>query len=330
MPNASQFEESIFRIRNEDQFNEAAIGIFRFQYRHNQVYHDFVKHLGTDIRTVSHYQDIPCMPIVFFKTHEIRCGDFVPEAVFTSSGTTGTVSSRHYVRRSVLYEESFTRCFERFFGDIRDIVFLALLPSYLERTGSSLVYMADKLIKNSGHPESGFYLDDHDRLAEMLRALKQQNRRVMLLGVSFALLDFAEKHSFPFPKLLLMETGGMKGRRREMTREELHGILGQAFHVENVCSEYGMTELLSQAYSLRAGRFYTPPWMKVIIRDVNDPFARVEGGKTGGVNIIDLANVNSCSFIASQDLGRAQDNGSFEILGRFDHSDLRGCNLLVV
>ena len=329
MLSAAAIESHIFRIRSTADFNRMALEAFRFQYDRNPVYRKFADSLGTNPSRIKTYQEIPFLPIEFFKTRQVVCGDFLPEAVFESSGTTGVATSRHAVKSLSLYEKSLLQGFMRFFGKPREYVFLALLPSYLERTGSSLVHMADRLIRLSGHPESGFYLHDYRQLAEKLSALKQQKAKVILLGVTYALLDLAEQYPINFPELIVMETGGMKGKRREMVREELHGILQKAFGVQNIYSEYGMTELLSQAYSEGEGLFATPPWMKILIRDVNDPLSYVPTGKSGGINIIDLANLYSCSFIATQDLGKCHSGGRFEVLGRFDNSDVRGCNLLV-
>lgn len=257
------------------------------------------------------------------------CGSKTPQVVFTSSGTTGMVQSRHPVSDITLYEKSFTCGFEHFYGKAEDYVILALLPSYLEREGSSLIYMVDSLIKQSNDESSGYFLYNHAELFDTLQRLQHKKKKVLLIGVTYALLDFAEAYSLNFPDLIVMETGGMKGKRRELIRAELHNILTAAFGVTSIHSEYGMTELLSQAYSSGGGIFRCPPWMKIQIRDMNDPLSQMENGYTGGVNIIDLANRYSCSFIATQDLGKAYSDGSFEILGRFDNSDIRGCNLLV-
>lgn len=329
MPNLSKIENDIFLIENDNDFNELALEIFYYQAENNSVYRAFIKHLGIDSKKITSYRQIPFLPVEFFKTHEIVTGHFNPEAVFTSSGTTGIATSRHYVKDLELYRESFFGGFKYFFGDIKSYVILALLPSYLEREGSSLVYMAEKLIKASQDKRSGFYLHDYEKLFYTLNNLKNSGKKVLLLGVTYALLDMAERFDVSFPELTVMETGGMKGKRKEMVREELHNILIGAFGVDNIFSEYGMTELLSQAYSKGEGIFNAPPWMKILIRDVNDPLTLMPAGKSGGINIIDLANIHSCSFIAVQDLGKVYADGSFEILGRFDNSDIRGCNLLV-
>ncbi len=329
MQETDAIERNIFNIKSETDFNAVALEIFRFQYNENKVYHKFVEELGVDTTILKDYREIPFLPIEFFKTHKVVCGDFEPEAVFQSSGTTGTATSHHFVKNIRLYEQSLLRGFELFFGKPEEYVFLALLPSYLERSGSSLVHMADLLVRLSNNEDSGFYLHDYHKLAEVLTKLKKQRKKVVLLGVTYALLDLAEQFPVEFPGLILMETGGMKGKRREMVREELHGILQSAFGVKSIFSEYGMTELLSQAYSKGGGIFSTPPWMKVLIRDVNDPLSLVAAGKSGGINVIDLSNIHSCSFIAAQDLGKRHTPTDFEVLGRFDNSDVRGCNLLV-
>lgn len=252
------------------------------------------------------------------------------QIIFTSSGTTGAKTSQHVVTDISLYEKSFLKAFEHFYGPVSHYCILALLPAYLEREGSSLVYMVDSLITKSRHSNSGFYLNNLDDLKKQLMLLQKKGQKTLLIGVSFALLDLAETMRFPLKNTIVMETGGMKGRRREMIRSELHQILKNAFGVEQIHSEYGMTELLSQGYSKGHGIFNCPPWMKVLIRDTEDPLSIQKSGKNGGINIIDLANLNSCPFIATQDLGKVHPNGSFEVLGRFDHSDIRGCNLMVV
>ncbi len=324
--------EHIRKDLSQQDFERIALDIFRFQVENNPVYSEYVGYLGRDVREIDSLQKIPFLPIEFFKTHKVitryTFDRPVESTVFRSSGTTGMQRSEHYVADLDLYEKSFTLGFEYFYGDIKDFVILALLPSYLERGDSSLVYMAKRLIEIGGKPESGFYLYNHEDLYKKLLALQSGGRKTILLGVSFALLDFAEKYSLDFPDLIVMETGGMKGRKREMVREELHGILKKAFGTEHIHSEYGMTELLSQAYG-RDGKFEFVPWAKVVIRDMNDPFTYLPEGRSGGVNIIDLANVFSCSFIETKDIGKLTGSG-FEILGRFDNSDLRGCNLMVV
>ncbi len=329
MPQLDLLKKRIFSISSLKEFNEIALQLFRYQYKNNAVYHSFVDGLHVRISEVRHFSKIPFLPVEFFKDHKVITGDFEPEIIFTSSGTGGSGTSRHFVKERSLYEESFQKTFELFFGKPKEYIILALLPSYLEREGSSLVYMTEKLIALSGHRESGFYLHDYEKLAGMLKKLRDENRKVMLLGVTYALLELAEEYPVDFPELILMETGGMKGKRKEMIREELHEILINAFRVPKVYSEYGMTELLSQAYSKGEGKFVTPPWMKVLIRDTNDPLTLLPDGKAGGINIIDLANIHSCAFLATQDLGKILPDVNFEVLGRFDNSDVRGCNLLV-
>ncbi len=330
MPKIKSLENKIFNIQGHDDFNEVALEIFHFQYENNVIYKQFVDFLNIRILEISHYSHIPFLPVEFFKTHNIVSGDYIADEIFTSSGTTGMQTSKHSVADIKLYEMSFIKAFEMFFGSVNDYVILALLPSYLERTGSSLVYMVNKLIGLSYFAESGFYLDEYEELSLLLQTLKKKKQKVLLLGVTYALLDLAEKYPIDFPELILMETGGMKGKRKELIRDELHYMLKSAFGVTSIYSEYGMTELLSQAYSKGEGIYSTPPWMKILIRDVNDPLSLLPFGKTGGINVIDLANVYSCSFIATQDLGKTNPNDSFEILGRFDSSDVRGCNLMVV
>ncbi len=319
-------KNQIFNIQSDADFNEFAIEIFHFQYLKNRIYRQFVDYHLEDINKVDHYSQIPFLPIEFFKTHKVLCEDFKPEIIFKSSGTTGN-NSYHHIADLKIYEQSFTTCFKMFYGTPEQYTILALLPSYLEQKGSSLVYMVQKLIEESNIPESGFYLHNYDELIEKLNKIK--NQKIILFGVTYALLDIAEKFELDLSELIIIETGGMKGRRKEMTREELHQKLCARFNVRNIHSEYGMTELLSQAYSKGNGVFETPPWMKVLINDTNDPKTIIPTGKTGGINVIDLANIYSCSFIATQDLGKIHQDNSFEVLGRFDASDIRGCNLMI-
>jgi phenylacetate-coenzyme A ligase PaaK-like adenylate-forming protein len=307
-----------------------ALKVFRFQYENNLVYREFCDFLKTDVQKVKTIQQIPFLPIQFFKSHSVISNTNPIQTIFTSSGTTGMVTSKHLVTDVSIYEESYRKGFSQFYGNIEDYVVLALLPSYLDREGSSLIHMVDDLIQLSNHPESGFYLHNYDELIEKIIQLDQSGQNVILIGVTYALLDLIEKHSFHLENTIIMETGGMKGKRKEMIREELHQQLCNGFGVKSIHSEYGMTELLSQAYSLGEGIFECPSWMQISIRDTEDALSYVREGKTGGVNVIDLANINSCSFIATQDLGKKYSNGSFEVLGRFDHSDIRGCNLMVV
>jgi hypothetical protein len=318
----------IDRIINPDVHridDSLILDCFKFQYDNCAVFRKYVKLLGIKVSSVD---DIPFLPARFFKTEKIYSSNREPEVIFTSSGTGGMDISRHYVADASVYRLSYTAGFRYFFGDISGYVVLALLPSYLERQGSSLITMVQGLIDDSGNPLSGFFLNNHDELFSVLQTLKKNDTPTMLIGVSFALLDFLEKYTIDFPKLTVMETGGMKGRREEITRNELHSIICSGFGVDSVCSEYGMTELLSQAYSRGRGIYRTPPWMKTVIRDTKDPFRRVPNETVGGVNIIDLANIYSCSFIETQDLGIMHADGSFEITGRFDESDIRGCNLM--
>ena len=319
----------IFSISGQKQFEKIALKVFRFQYENNLVYKKFCDLLKTDVQKVKSLQQIPFLPIQFFKSHEVVSNTNPVQEIFISSGTTGMITSKHLVTDVALYEESFRKGFSEFYGTIEDYVVLALLPSYLEREGSSLIYMVDDLLKQSKHPKSGYFLHDLASLYQTLLSLKETKQKTILIGVTYALLDFAEQFKIDFPELIVMETGGMKGKRKEMIRQELHEILCTSFGVKNIHSEYGMTELLSQAYSYGKGIFNCPPWMKILLRDTSDPLSLLEGKQSGGINVIDLANINSCSFIATQDLGKLNHNGSFEILGRFDNADIRGCNLLV-
>ncbi len=303
--------------------------IFRYQAAENEVYKRFVEALGLQPSAVQRVNDIPFLPVQLFKSHTIVSGDFIPEVTFSSSGTTGMEHSFHHVRYKEIYEQSYRRGFEYFYGNPEDYVILALLPSYQERNGSSLIYMVDDLINLSANADSGYFLYNHDDLYALLQRLQEKQKKVLLIGVTYALLDFTERYQLNFPNLIVMETGGMKGKRKEMIREELHQQLCKGFGVQQIHSEYGMTELLSQAYSQGNGTFACPPWMRVLIREVNDPLSLVKGDRIGGINIIDMANLHSCSFIATQDLGKIKSDGSFEVSGRFDNSDIRGCNLLV-
>lgn len=320
----------LFSISNQKQFEKIALKTFRYQYENNLVYQEFCDLLHTNVQKVKTLQQIPFLPIQFFKSHTVVSNNEAPQAIFTSSGTTGMTTSQHLVTDVSLYEESYRRGFSQFYGNIENYVVLALLPSYLEREGSSLIYMVKDLIQLSNQPESGFYLNNHDELIEKLIELDSLGQNVILIGVTYALLDLIEKRKFQLQNTIIMETGGMKGKRKEMIREELHQQLCAGFGVASIHSEYGMTELLSQAYSLGEGIFECPSWMQILIRDTEDALSYITNGKTGGINVIDLANRNSCSFIATQDLGKKYANGTFEVLGRFDNSDIRGCNLMVV
>lgn len=321
--------QEVFAIDNEESFAKIALQAFQFQAEHNHIYSQFVSGLGIDPASITTVEQIPFLPISFFKNHAVLSSAEPIQVTFTSSGTTGMITSSHGVTDPLWYEESFRRAFQLFYGDIKDYCVLALLPSYLEREGSSLIYMVRDLIEQSQNPDSGFYLYNHDDLYAQLQHQQAKKQPTILFGVTFALLDFAEQYHINFPELIIMETGGMKGRRKEMIREELHTILCNGFGVPAIHSEYGMTELLSQAYSKGQGIFECPPWMRIVTRDTNDPLSLTPAAQTGGINIIDLANINSCCFIATQDLGKVQPDGSFEVLGRFDNSDIRGCNLLV-
>lgn len=320
----------IFDISNFEDFEAKALKIFRHQVQNCQVYRHFVQLLGIDAQSVENLRNIPFLPIEFFKSHKVISSENRVNQIFKSSGTTGVLQSKHYVTDLDLYEKSFVKGFEHFYGEIENYTVLALLPGYLERKGSSLIYMIDYFIKKSSSAHSGFYLNNLEALSDALVALDSKGQKILLVGVTYALLDLIEKKRFKLKNTIIMETGGMKGKRKELVRQELHELLSKGFGVEQIHSEYGMTELLSQAYSLGKGIFETPPWMQIIIRDTEDPFSELETGKTGGINVIDLANINSCSFIATQDLGRKIGPDKFEILGRFDHSDIRGCNLMVV
>lgn len=321
---------TIFNIKTQTDFKDLALQIFKHQFKNNRVYRSFCDLLFKHPSDVKAIQDIPFLPIQFFKSHDILSSKNDIETTFTSSGTTGSVTSKHHVTDLNIYEQSFTKGFQQFYGDIQDYVVLALLPSYLERKGSSLIYMANHMVLQSKHPKSGFYLDNLSELRDTLRILDAERKKVLLIGVSFALLDLVETYQFNLKNTVVIETGGMKGRRKEMIREELHKLLKKGFGVDVIHSEYGMTELLSQAYSKGKGVFNCPNWMRILTRDTEDALSILPQGKTGGINVIDLANINSCSFIATQDLGRLRADNSFEVIGRFDNSDIRGCNLMVL
>ncbi len=322
-----EIEDKIFTVEPAD-FEQLALEVFQFQYNNNAIYQQYVNALsivGSNVRSID---QIPFLPIRFFKTAGIKTTVFEPEAVFESSGTTQTVNSRHYVKNLHLYRQSFLKAWSMFYGPVEGWCIIGLLPAYLERQNSSLVVMVNDMIKLSQHPHSGFYLYEHDKLARVLQELEMQGQKTLLIGVTFGLLDFAEKYPMPLQHTTIMETGGMKGRRKEMTREEVHGLLTSAFQTNAIHSEYGMTELLSQAYSYGNGIFNCPPWMKVLMRQDDDPLdVRVTG--SGIINVIDLANLYSCSFIATDDVGNLLPDGTFEVLGRVDASDIRGCNLLI-
>ena len=323
-------KDLIFNITSEASFNAAALAVFKHQFEYNSVYRSFCDLLYKHPSEVKRVQQIPFLPIQFFKSHTIVSNIKSADATFTSSGTTGSIVSKHFVSDLEIYKQSFRRGFKSFYGAIEEYTVMALLPSYLEREGSSLVYMANDMITQSNQPESGFYLHDLEALKNTLLKLEAKRQKTLLIGVSYALLDLIEAHSFKLKHTTVMETGGMKGQRKELVKSELHTILKHGFGVDKIHSEYGMTELLSQAYSKGDGIFKAPAWMKILTRDPEDALSIQPIGKSGGVNIIDLANINSCAFIATQDLGKIHSNGTFEILGRFDESDIRGCNLMVL
>ncbi|MBA2582139.1 MAG: acyl transferase [Bacteroidetes bacterium] len=319
----------IFFPHDIDSFNETALKIFQYQYLNNLEYNKFCALLGKSPQNVKDVLAIPFLPIDFFKRLKIVSGTRNEEIIFKSSATTSTIQSSHYISDLSVYKQSYIHCFKLFYGDPSDYCILALLPSYLERDGSSLIYMVKDLIERSNNPDSGFYLNNTGDLIEKLKIQESKGQKTLLFGVTFALIDFAQEFKYGLKTTIIIETGGMKGRKKEMIREEVHSILSEAFNVHGIHSEYGMTELLSQAYSLSNGVFRCPPWMKILIRNTQDPFEFLSNYKTGGINVIDFANINSCSFISTQDLGKTFDDGTFEVLGRFDHSDIRGCNLLI-
>lgn len=326
MKGLKDLQEKILNVSPPD-FDALALEIFQYQAAENPVYANYLRHLNVSPGDISELQQIPFLPIELFKTQKVCSGSWESEAVFESSGTGYGLRSKHYVQDMAFYQAAALKAFERLYGPVGDYTILALLPSYLERQNSSLVAMVQFFIDKAGDPLSGFFLHDQQALLNRLEAVKQTDKKALLIGVSFALLELAESGA-GLQGAIVMETGGMKGRRKELIRAELHEELQSGLGVETIHSEYGMTELLSQAYAQKNGIFETPNWMKVLIRDVNDPFAYVKHGRTGGVNVIDLANVHSCSFIETQDLGISHPNSTFEILGRFDNSELRGCNLL--
>ena len=323
-------QNKIFNIQNQQEFTEVALAVFKHQFTQNKVYRSFCDLLYIHPSSVLAVEEIPFLPIQFFKSREVLSSLDEVQEIFTSSGTTGSSISKHLVTDINLYKESYLKGFSHFYGNIEEYTILALLPNYLEREGSSLVFMVADLIQKSKKPESGFYLDNMQELVEKLTELDKTGQKTLLIGVSFALLDLIEMQQFNLKNTIIMETGGMKGRRKELVREELHAILKDGFGVTEIHSEYGMTELLSQGYSKGNGLFETPPWMKILTRDTEDALSINASGKNGGINVIDLANYNSCSFIATQDLGKVHENGTFEIIGRFDNSDIRGCNLMVL
>ena len=323
-------QNAVFNIQNQSDFKTCALQVFRHQFKNNAIYRSFCDLLYIHSSDVKEVEEIPFLPIQFFKSHAVLSSTQAVKETFTSSGTTGSSVSKHMVTDLSWYTKSYTKGFEYFYGPIEDYTVLGLLPNYLERDGSSLIYMVDDFIKKSNNPASGFYLNNLTELSKTLIALDKKGEKVLLVGVTFALLDLIERQQFKLQNTIIMETGGMKGRRKEIIRNELHEILCAGFGVSKIYSEYGMTELLSQGYSSGDGIFDCPPWMKILARDTEDALTMVGTNKTGGLNVIDLANYNSCSFIATQALGKVDNNGSFEVLGSFDHSDISGCNLMVM
>ncbi len=320
----------IFNIREKGDFLDTTLEIFKYQARNNPVYKLFLNLLGSKYKHPEHPIDIPFLPVGFFRNHKILTGNKPVERIFQSSGTTGISASRHFITDLKLYEKSFSSAFNLFYGDPADYIIYALLPSYNHRRNSSLVYMVNYLIQKTKNSLSLFYKNDYDEFLKRIEEGKAQGGKILMIGVSYALLDLAEACNPDFSGIVVMETGGMKGRRKELIRSELHSLLKKKFNLEEIHSEYGMTELLSQAYSKGKGIFRCPPWMKILIRDPQDPLCvTTKPGRNGGINIIDLANINSCSFIATDDIGKLYENGSFEVLGRLDNSDIRGCNLLI-
>lgn len=321
------FETQLYAV-NEDSFENIALSLFRFQAQHNSLYRQYIDFLGINPARVASVDELPFLPISFFKHHAIQTGNWIPQGEFHSSGTTGQSVSRHLIRDLTFYRQNAERCFAHFFGAPETYHFLAMLPSYLERAESSLVAMMNHLIERSGSPFSGYYLHDYDRLIRDAGKLRNHGGQVMIWGVTYVLMELAERYKPDLSHCILVETGGMKGRRPEITREELHTFLRESLNVGKVVSEYGMTELQSQAYSLQDGRFFCPPGMKVVVRDVSDPLERGIGG-TGALNFIDLANFHSIAFLETEDLGKINNDGSFSVVGRMDNADIRGCNLLV-
>ena len=331
IPKTDEWREKVFSVSNEETFRSIALEVYHFQYHNNPVYQRYCHALGKTPDFVRSLETIPFLPIAFFKSHNVVTTNFDPELVFKSSGTTGMAASKHLVKDAALYEKSFFTCFRHFYGPVEDYCVLGLLPSYLERGQSSLVYMVQRLIEKSGHDQSGFYLYDFEKLHATLKKLETAGQKTILIGVTYALLDFAAQYPIALKNTIVMETGGMKGRKKELTRIELYEELKTAFDLSEIRSEYGMTELLSQGYSIN-GLFQTPPWLRILLRDETDPLSIMDQSraKTGVINVIDLANIYSCSFIATEDVGKMHSNGSFEVLGRMDNSDIRGCSLMVL
>jgi hypothetical protein len=328
IPTADKLIHQVFSINNSNDFEQTALDVFRFQYHYNPVYQQYCNLLRKTPDAVIDVNQLPYLPISLFKSHQITTTQFTAQLLFQSSGTSQQTASRHFVKDASLYVKSFQKGFETFYGDAKKYCILGLLPSYLERGQSSLVYMVDYLVKQSGHPQSGFYLYDHKKLAQTLEEMERQGQPTLLIGVTYALLDFAAHFTMPLKHTIIMETGGMKGRKKELVRADVHALLQQAFGIDTIHSEYGMTELLSQAYAKKDGIFFTPPWMKMLLRLEDDPLTTTDDVRTGGLNIIDLANVYSCSFIATEDVGQREANGGFSVLGRLDNAEVRGCSLL--
>lgn len=327
---SEKLTDSIFSIRDEQSFNTAALEVFNYQKSHVSVFGKFIELLQRDRQTISHYREIPFLPVTLFRNHIITDQPQQPEHYFASSGTSAMIRSRHYVHDLSLYDKSILQGFKIFFGDPEQYAFLALLPSYLEQGDSSLIYMMNLLMQSGSHPDSGFYLNNHSELRDKMENLKKKGVKIFLIGVTYALLDFYSGNHYDDSEVIIVETGGMKGRRKEMIREEVHEVLKRESRAAKIFSEYGMTELLSQAWSDGDGIFKTPPWMKILISDIHDPYSRLTDCQTGSIHVIDLANYHSCSFIATQDIGRRLPENRFEVLGRMDSSELRGCNLMVV
>lgn len=328
IPTAEQLINRVFSIATNLDFEQTAFDVFLFQFKNNPVYQQYCTLLQKTPATVAHLDDIPFLPISFFKSHTITTTQFKPQVLFESSGTTGQLPSRHFLKDAAIYKKSFQKGFETFYGLPKNYCILGLLPSYLERGQSSLVYMVKNLIEQSGHPKSGFYLYDHQDLAATLQQLEAAAQPTLLIGVTYALLDFAANFPMPLRHTQIMETGGMKGRKKELIRADVHALLQAAFYLPTIQSEYGMTELLSQAYAKKEGIFYTPPWMQLRLRHEDDPLGTAASLTTGGLNVIDLANLYSCAFIATEDVGRREANGGFTVLGRLDNAEVRGCSLL--
>lgn len=328
MDTFKSFESKLYSV-NETSFDDIALEVFQYQSEFNPLYQAFIRALGVKVNTVNTIQKIPYMPVSFFKSQSIQTGTWVPETFFSSSGTTGMIASKHAVRDLGFYCRHTRACFEYFFGPVQDYHIMALLPSYLERSGSSLITMIDYFMQLGAPPYQAYYLQNHDKLLRDMEVLREGNKKVIIWGVSFALLDLAEKGEVDLSDCLVFETGGMKGRRKEITRQELHKLLSGQFNVPHIYSEYGMTELFSQAYTKGTTRFNTPPWLKIIGRDLSDPLTKGLLQETSGINVVDLANWNTISFIETEDMGKVFEDGSFEVLGRMDNSDVRGCNLMV-